>query len=268
MGWTYLDPATGQMKYTDGRPPQNAGQVYPAASNPYLNTAPAAPAPTAQPQQAASGGGNSFQDLYQMAVQSPWYQQGAAASQAASAADKASGKSAIQQMLIQFGIVPEGFTDQFGAADATTRSLAEANTTSGISAYARMRQALADANRDASRRLAARGLRRSGARGYRLRRNQLGFDQGYADSISKLLGDTRGVYSGFANNEYTRSMNLAGLLNTAIGNMSSFYTPQTTQSLGDSFGTNYFQTPGTYTGGAQYATRSENPNINPIFWFK
>ena len=169
-----------------------------------------------------------------MAVNSPWYQQGAAASTAASAADRASGRSAIQQMLIQFGIIPEGFNDQFGAIDGTIRGLADANTKSGISAYARMRQSLGDANRDASRRLAARGLRRSGARGYRLRRNQLGFDQGYADSVSKLLGNAQGVYSNFANNEYTRAMNLSGLLNTAIGNMANYYTPARTQALGSS----------------------------------
>lgn len=178
----------------------------------------------------ASGGGGAS-GLAGAAISSPWYQQAQAATQAAAAADAANRKAAIQQMLIQFGLVPEGFSDPYGDVDQTTRDLAAANTQSGISAAARLKQALADAQRDSSRRLTAKGLRRSGARGYQMRRNQLGYDQNYSDAVAKLLGLAQGVYSGFAQNEYTRSMNLASALANALNNMGSFYSPTSTQTM-------------------------------------
>lgn len=165
------------------------------------------------------GGGN---DLYSAAVGSPWYQQALAAVRAQDAAAAASRKSGIQQALIQFGIVPEGFNDQYGDVDATTRSLADANTTSGISLYARLRQSLADAQRDSSRRLAARGLRRSGTRGYQMRRNQLGYDQSYSDSVAKLLGGVNSLYGNYANSAYSGQMTLAQMLANSINNMSGY----------------------------------------------
>lgn len=170
----------------------------------------------------AAGGGNS---LYSSAINSPWYQQALAATRALDAAAAASRKSGVQQALIQFGLVPEGFNDQYGDVDATTRSLAEANTTSGISMYARLKQALADAQRDSSRRLAAKGLRRSGTRGYQMRRNQLGYDQSYSDAVSKLLSGVNSLYGNYANSTYQSQMNLAQALANAINNMSSWSVP-------------------------------------------
>ena len=191
---------------------------------------------------AGSGGGSGVpagsNGLYDSAVNSPWYQQALAATRSAEAADSAARRSAIQQALIQFGIVPEGFQDKYGDVDATTRSLATANTSSGISAFARLKQALADSQRDASRRLAAKGLRRSGARGYALRKNQLGYDQNYSDAVGKLLGYTSGLYSNYANNAYQRQMGLSGALGSAITRMGDWYsTPSTgTGGLGQAYG--------------------------------
>ena len=185
-------------------------------------------APSAGGAIAGSYGGDS--GLAGAAINSPWYQQALAATRSAEAADSAARKSAIQQALIQFGIVPEGFQDKYGDVDANTRSLATANTSSGISAFARLKQALADSQRDASRRLAAKGLRRSGARGYALRKNQLGYDQNYSDAVGKLLGYTSGLYSNYANNAYGRQMGLSSALGSAINNMSGWYTPPAVSS--------------------------------------
>lgn len=160
-----------------------------------------------------------------MAMSSPWFQQAQAAVNAARAADEAFRKQAIQQMLIQFGLVPANFTDQYGDVDQTTRDLAAANTQSGISAAARLQQALKDANTQSSRDLTARGLRRSGARGYQLRRNQLGYDQSYSDAIAKLLGGAASAYQSFAQGEFGRQQSLSSALQSAIGNMSNFYRP-------------------------------------------
>lgn len=202
-----------------------------------------------------AGGGNA---LYSSAVNSPWYQQALAATRALDAAAAASRKSGVQQALIQFGLVPEGFNDQYGDVDATTRSLAEANTASGISLYSRLKQALADAQRDSSRRLAARGLRRSGARGYQMRRNQLGYDQSYSDAVSKLLSGVSSLYSNYANSTYQSQMNLAQALANAIGNMSSWASPSasswsaapSSSSSSSSGGGATYGTPSTYYGPA------------------
>jgi hypothetical protein len=134
-------------------------------------------------------------------------------------------------MLVQFGLVPEGFTDPYGDVDPTTRTLAEQNTTSGISIAARLKQALQDAQRESSRRLAAKGLRRSGARGYQLRRSQLGYDQQYSDAVNKLLGGANETYRGFAQGEYNRSMSLAQALQNAVNSMSFSYRPQSSYSM-------------------------------------
>lgn len=168
------------------------------------------------------GGGGSADGLAGLAINSPWYQQALAASQAAEAADAASRKAAIQQMLVQFGLVPGGFQDPYGDVDQTTRDLAAANTASGISASARLLQALKDAQKSSVSQLTARGLRRSGARGYEMRRNQLGYDQSYSDAVQKLLGSAQSLYSGFAQNQYNRQMSLANALASAVSNMSSF----------------------------------------------
>ena len=218
---------------------------------------------------APSGGGGGVapsgsNGLYDAAVGSPWYQQALAATRSAEAADAAARKSAIQQALIQFGMVPEGFQDKYGDIDATTRSLATQNTTSGISAFARLKQALADSQRDASRRLAAKGLRRSGARGYALRKNQLGFDQNYSDAVGKLLGYTSGLYGNFANNAYQRQMGLSGALGSAINNMSGWYTPPSvsyTPSGGSAAGGN-FPGQGTETFQTQYPYLADAPYRN------
>lgn len=171
------------------------------------------------------GGGGAPGGFSGAAINSPYYQQALAATQAAEAADASARKAAIQQMLIQFGLVPQGYKDPYGDVDQTTRDLATSNTASGISVAARLKQALADTQRDSSRQLAAKGLRRSGARGYQMRRSQLGYDQNYSDAVAKLLGGAQGIYSGFAQGQYGRNMGLAGALRDAINSLGSWYQP-------------------------------------------
>lgn len=167
----------------------------------------------------APGGGGSF------LTGSPYYQQVLAATNSAAAADAAARRTALQQALIGFGVVPEGFQDKYGDIDALTRDLAGKNTSSGISTHARMLQARADAIRQFSRGLSAKGLRRSGAKGYGLRRRQLEFDQGYSDALQKLLGYTGGLYNQFASNEYQRQLGLANALAYASQQLGSYSAP-------------------------------------------
>lgn len=165
------------------------------------------------------GGGGGGGDLLSLALSSPYYQQVLAANRAAEQAAAAARKAALQQMLIQFGLIPEGFKDPYGDIDQTTRDLAAANTTSGISASARLKQALQDAQRGSVRNLTARGLRRSGTRGYQLRKNQLGYDQSYSDAVQQLLSGANSLYSNFAQGQYNRATNLSSALANAIASL-------------------------------------------------
>lgn len=142
-------------------------------------------------------------------LSNPYYQQVLAAINGAGASDAASRRTGIQQALIAFGLVPENFNDKYGDVDALTRSLADKNTTSGLSTRARLLQSFSDTNRTDLRNLNARGLRRSGTRGYKLRRNQLAFDQQNTDALGQLLGYSGSLYSQFAQNEYQRALQLA-----------------------------------------------------------
>ena len=167
------------------------------------------------------GGGQAGTGAGGALTGSPYYQQVLAATNSAAAADAAARRASIQQALISFGLVPEGFQDKYGDIDPLTRELADKNTSSGLSTRARLLEARSDAIKSFSRGLSAKGLRRSGAKGYGLRRRQLDFDRSYSDSLGKLLGYTGGLYNQFASNEYQRQLGLAGALANA------------SQSLGD-----------------------------------
>lgn len=207
-----------------GLPPANQSESYNIWAMPSGGGGGAGTSPT-------GGGGGAL-------TGSPYYQQVLAATNSAAAADAAARRAAIQQALISFGLVPEGFQDKYGDIDPLTRELAEKNTSSGLSTRARLLEARSEAIRQFSRGLSARGLRRSGAKGYGLRKRQLDFDRSYSDSLGKLLGYTGGLYNQFASNEYQRQMGLASALAYA------------SQSLGDygSGGGGGYQAPSIYGG--------------------
>lgn len=152
----------------------------------------------------------------------PYYNQLESLYRAQGAAEAASMRSAIQQMLIGMGLVPEGFTDKFGALDNTTKALIDKNTKTGISTYARLLEQKQEGIKNLINRLNARGLRRSGARGYGLRKNQLGADRNLADVLSRLMGDIGGMYSQYTGNEYARQAALiAAAMNSSAGSWGS-----------------------------------------------
>lgn len=125
-----------------------------------------------------------------------------------SAAGAADTRSAIQQALIGFGLVPQGYRDEMGALDDTTRALIQKNTDTGISGYARLLEGKQDAERNLINSLGAKGLRRSGAKGYMQRRGQLNFDRQSQDAISALLANVGGLKRSFADAEQQRKMQL------------------------------------------------------------
>lgn len=195
-------------------------------SPPVTSTNTADPASSAPPTTTTAPGGGDFD--YQS---NPYYQQVLAAVNAGGLADAANTRAAIQQALVGFGFVPGGFKDKLGALDATTRALIQKNTDTGISGYARLLEGRSEGIKGLVNRLQARGLRRSGAKGYGLRKNQLDFDRNFADAVANLLGQTGGMYSQYAQNEAARQQQLANAMAWVYQN---YYTGQgTSRSGGD-----------------------------------
>lgn len=224
---------------------------------------------------------------------SPYYQQYQSQIQAAQAADLSGMKSQLQQLLIQFGLVPEGFQDKYGALDDTIKQLIQQNTDTGVSQYARLLESKADAQRAAINNLAARGLSRSGAKGYALRRGGLDFNRAQSDALSQVLGQANQLQGGYASREMERQNGLAQLLlqlsqswrpTVSTGGGRGGYVPavpnvpQPQPYYESAAGPSPYQPtstggvggnqPGYYQGGALYATKGENDNINPVFWLK
>jgi hypothetical protein len=167
------------------------------------------------------GGGNPF-------AGNPYFQQYQSQLQAQQAADLAGTKSQLQQLLIGFGLIPDGFQDQMGALDDTIKALIAKNTESGISQYARILQGKQDTQRESISGLGARGLLRSGAKGYKMRRNQLSFDQILADALSAVLGNASSLQSGYASRELQRQTDLSSWL----AQLAQSYQPPRSSSPG------------------------------------
>ncbi|GIV03985.1 MAG: hypothetical protein KatS3mg015_2815 [Fimbriimonadales bacterium] len=175
----------------------------------------------------------------------PHYNQLESLYRAQGAAEAAAMRSAIQQMLIGMGLVPQGFKDKFGALDKTTKALVEKNTATGISTYARLLEQKRQNIKNLINRLNARGLRRSGARGYGLRKIQLDADRSLSDVVSRLLGDIGGMYSQYTGNEYARQAALIqAAMNSSAGSWGSTWnnpasTTTTTSSGSFPLGTKF-----------------------------
>jgi hypothetical protein len=154
----------------------------------------------------SSGGGGSSM------FGNPYYQQYEASNKAMSAADLAETKAQLQQMLIQFGLVPGNYQDKLGSLDDTIRQLISKNTESGISQYARMMEGKEDTQRGTLQELAKSGLLRSGAKGHKMRRNQLNFDRLFSDAVNAVMGSANILQSGYAGREMSRQQQLSQFL--------------------------------------------------------
>lgn len=154
------------------------------------------------------GGGSGGGGGGAATINNPYYQQLQSLLTAQGSAEAANFRNMIQQALIGYGLIPEKFNDKFGALDALTKSLIAKNTESGISTYARLLEDKRHGVKDLMNRLNARGLRRSGARGFGLRKNQLTADRALADSLQGLMQYINNAYGTYTGNEYQRQMQL------------------------------------------------------------
>jgi len=148
----------------------------------------------------------------------PYYRQVAANVASQGAAEAGSTRDSIRQALIQYGLVPQNFQDKLGALDDTSRSLIGKATESGVSTHARLIEQRQQAIRNLVTRLTARGLRRSGAKGYGLRKKQLDFDRQQSDALGQLLGGVNSMYLNYGMGEFGRQQSLANAMSQVFQN--------------------------------------------------
>jgi len=154
------------------------------------------------------GGGGGGGDL----LASPYFQQARAAMEAQNAAQESSTRDMLRQILIQTGVIPDGFQDKLGVLDEVTRNLIAGNTAQGISQIARLTEGFNDQKTSDINQLAARGLGRSGAKGFKLRRASLAFDRNKADLLAAASGKINQGLGDLAQGQFGRQQSLAQFL--------------------------------------------------------
>jgi hypothetical protein len=221
-GYENYDPNTGSVIYS------------PSPQAP-IPLAPAAPAPTSSGGSGGGGGGGPV-DFGSMIAGDPLLGQGRTDLAAESAADSANRAASVQRALIQYGLVPD-----FGASatslgldptslgylqsDITpgTKTLAEKNTSEGLSIYARLQKVHKDQIRAIKNALAARGMAASGAMGYQLGEEALQYKQQLTDSEQQLLQYIMGAISAFTGAERGRQRTLAQYMMDAAQRQAGMY---------------------------------------------
>jgi hypothetical protein len=127
--------------------------------------------------------------------------------------DLAGRDAGVRRGIIDFGEAPD-FSQALGTLgfdprqviDPATLSLAEQNTTAGLSAKARIEKANKDTLRQIKNSLAARGLLRSGELGHQLGEQDLRHNQAQFDARRTLLDYLAGVQKAYADSERQRQM--------------------------------------------------------------
>lgn len=122
------------------------------------------------------------------------------------AAEQAQLMQAIQNAIVRFGEIPEGYTHQ--ALTPEVQALAQQNTDAGLSLVARLNQQNQLGQRGILNDLAARGALQSGETGYQLGQLGLGYRQQQYDARQELLDYLNGVQSAFAQNQLGREYQL------------------------------------------------------------
>jgi hypothetical protein len=197
----------------------------------------------------------------------PYYNQLASMYKAQSASEAASMRDQIRQMLVGLGLAPANFQDKFGALDPTTLALIQKNTDTGISTKARLDEQKGLGVKSLINRLNARGLRRSGARGYGLRKNQLDYDRNLSDVVSQMMQQVGGLYSNYTMNEYARQ---AALMNAAMAYASNTYQGGGGGGGGGGSGSTQTSSPSggyTPTGGTitDYSGSNQSPGYGSVW---
>lgn len=148
---------------------------------------------------------NVVPNINQILGRDPYYQLARGRSLAQGIATRAERDEAARRAVIDFGYTPAGLPDWMkDVLDPTTVELANKNTASGMSIWARLKDAANIQRRDLVNVLGARGTFNSGETGYGMQRTQLAADQGRYDATKSVLDYLAGVQSAFAQSERER----------------------------------------------------------------
>jgi hypothetical protein len=179
-----------------------------ASKFPWLQSQQTSPTPTT-PQTGPSNTvpmpnlGGQYQGMIQ---NDPFFMQSKALLDAQSAADSANISKQLQQLLIQYGQVPEGFQSPY--LSATTGPLAQQNTDAGLSILARLNKSMADSRRGLLNERAARGTLRSGGTGSGLGRLALVGKQAQYDAGQQVLNMVDQMLTGGTQASFARQQSL------------------------------------------------------------
>jgi hypothetical protein len=184
----------------------------PTASAPTVTPPPPAPAGSVQ----TSAGYNP--DYGSLITSDPAYLSASAAAQAAQAQAAARRKQSLQQAIIQYGGLPQGFADQYGDVDQTTLDQAGQNQYSTLAQLARN---YSQNEEQFKRGLAARGALQSGDLNYGEDQLNNAYGQqrydaadAFGSQANQSLNDYMSVLSGNA-------QNLSGAIQGAESNVYS-----------------------------------------------
>ena len=150
------------------------------------------------------------EDYAPLIANDPFYLQTQALYNSQSAADAARLQEQLQNLIIDFGEVPSGYTSPY--LTPTAAALAAQNTQAGLSLLARLNRQTEDARRTQINDLAARGILSSGETGFQLGRVQQGSLESQYDARRALLDLLRQGSDTFAQAELQRKL---GLLDAA-----------------------------------------------------
>jgi hypothetical protein len=220
---------TGQRVAVPSDPLRTAVPATHPTRNEVLTPSGPAPAPAAGGGGAAASGGapGTTPNLLDLIAGDPLYQQEKGALDTQDVTDAHARRAAIQQALIQYGLVPsdlnglglspEALAILQGDIDPTTIALAGKNTDEGLSLTARLNQAHADALSQLTNSLAARGMLSSGTTGFETGREDLRNKQSASDALKQLMGAIGGYIGQYTQGVTNRAGQLGGYATDAAG---------------------------------------------------
>lgn len=151
------------------------------------------------------------EDYRNAVLTNPNYIQGMGDLGAEDVADKSRYGADYARALIDYGVVPTDWADTFGVVNEQVRKAADANTQAGLSTFARIQKQHRDSIRQMKRRLAARGMLRSGDLTGGLQEANLLMRQNQSDSMRKLLDYFSGLQAAYARSQQERAAQQRGL---------------------------------------------------------
>lgn len=161
----------------------------------------------------------------------PLYNQGTQDLRASTDAAGTNSADAIRRMLIQYGVVPEGFKDPYGWVNDETKQLAGKNTEAGLSTFARLKRAYDMATKKGSRDLAARGMLQSGALTQQRGENDLLYRQNQSDAVNQLLEGAGSARSSYADTMRQAEAQRTQLAQSAAERAAAFAPPTSAPKL-------------------------------------